>query len=74
MNEQEKTLKALSLIAAELHIQNHISIAVQKKFKIDHSFVSELLIPELADHFMAYFNGGVFSPGSVMRLKVTAGG
>ena len=73
MNENEKTLKALSLIAAELHIQNHISIAVVRGFKPKHSIVSEILIPKLADHFRAYFDGGVFAPGSVMPTDVITG-
>ena len=73
MNENEQTLKALSLIAAELHIQNHISVAVIQGFKPTHSIVSEILIPSLADHFMRYFNGDVFSPGSVMQTKSITG-
>ena len=68
MNEQ--TLKALSLIAAKLHIQNHISIAVIKGIKPDYSYISEIRIPELADHFRAYFEGGVFSPSSVFKVAV----
>ena len=63
MTENEKTLKALSLIAAELHIQNHISVAVQKGFIVDYSYVSETQLEKLANHFRHYFNGGVFSPG-----------
>ena len=68
MNEQ--TLKALSLIAAELHIQNHISVANNKGIRIDHSIVSETMTPKLADHFMAYFEGGSFSPNSAMQYNV----
>ena len=69
----EQTLKALSLIAAELHIQNHINIAVINGIKPDYSFVSEKRIPELADHFKAYFEGGMFSPGSVFSVTVAVG-
>jgi hypothetical protein len=68
MTEDKETLKALSLIAAELHIQNLISIAQQKKFKVDHSYVSEEQIPKLVDHFLTYFTGGRFSPGSVFKF------
>jgi len=71
MNEQ--TLKALSLIAAELHIQNYINITVCNGLKPKFSIVSEKLIPELADHFKAYFDGEIFSPGSVMRPYSTVG-
>jgi len=63
MTENKETLKALSLIAAELHIQNLISIAKQKKLKVDHSYVSEDEIPKLVDHFLAYLTGEKFSPG-----------
>ena len=66
MNEQ--TLKALSLIAAELHIQNYVSIAVVKKIPPDFSYVSEIVIENLANHFKSYFEGGLFSPGSVFKI------
>lgn len=69
----ESTLKALSLIAAELHIQNHINIAVINGIKPDYSFVSEIKIPELADHFKSYFEGEAFSPGSVFGVTVERG-
>jgi len=68
MNENKETLKALSLIAAELHIQNLISIAQQKKLKVDHSYVSEVEIPKLADHFLDFFAGGKFSPGLAFKF------
>jgi hypothetical protein len=68
MTENKETLKALSLIAAELHIQNLISIAQQKKLKVDHSYVSEEQIPKLADHFLTYFTGERFSPGSAFKF------
>jgi hypothetical protein len=62
MNDNQETLKALSLIAAELHIQNLISIAKEKKLKVDHSYVSEVEIPKLVDHFLGYFAGERFNP------------
>ena len=58
MTDNEKTLKALSLIVAELHIQNLIALAAKNKRKIDYSYVSEIKIPKLADHFLSYFEGG----------------
>ena len=69
----ESILKALSLIAAELHIQNHINIALINGIKPDYSFVSERKIPELAGHFKDYFEGGTFSPGSVFSVTVARG-
>ena len=66
----EQTLKALSLIAAELHIQNYISIAVVRNIPPDFSYVSERVIEGLADHFKSYFEGGRFSPGSAFKITV----
>jgi len=68
MNENEETLKALALIAAELHIQNLISISKEKKFRIDYSYVSVEEIPKLVDQFMAYFAGGMFSENSKFKF------
>jgi hypothetical protein len=60
----EPELKALALIAAELHIHNYISIADKtKRLKLDFSYLSEENIPKLVDHFIGYFKGGRFSPG-----------
>jgi hypothetical protein len=73
MNEQEKTLKALSLTAAELHIQNHITLAAYNGLVPEFANVSEILIPKLADHFRDYFGGGTFSPGSVMPVMMKVG-
>jgi hypothetical protein len=69
MNENQETLKALSLIAAELHVQNLISIAKEKGLKVDHSYVSEIQLPNLVDHFLSYFAGGRFSPGSSFKFS-----
>ena len=73
MTENEKTLKALSLIAAELHMQNLLTISIDKKMKVDFSYVSEIILPDLANHFMDYFEGGKFSPGSVFKINVAVG-
>jgi hypothetical protein len=70
MTENEKILRGLSLIAAELHIQNYISVAAQEGAKVDRSFVSENLIEEIADYFKGYFGGEIFSPGAVMGYKL----
>ena len=70
MNENESMLKAMSLIAAELHIQNLMTISINKKIQVDFSYVSEIAVPALADHFGDYFKGGKFSPGSVVGIKV----
>ena len=67
MTENEKTLKALSQIAAELHIQNWINISVANKRIPKYSTVSEELIPKLAEHLNNYFEGGSFSPGLVTQ-------
>ena len=66
----ESTMKALSLIAAEMHIQNCISIAVTNKIQPDFSYVSEKVIGDLANHLKSYFEGGRFSPGSVVEIIV----
>lgn len=55
-------------MAAELHIKNLISIAKQKGLQVDHSYVSEVEIPKLVDHFIAYLSGDKFSPGSVFNF------
>jgi len=68
--ENQETLKALSLIAAELHIQNHVIIAQANGLIPEYANMSEKLIPKLADHFQNYFKGGLFAPGSVMPVKV----
>ena len=73
MTENEKTLKALSLIAAELYMQNLMTISMNKGMKVDYSYVSEIKLPELANHFFAYFEGGNFSLSSVFKIKVEVG-
>ena len=42
MTENEKILNALSLIAAELHIQNLMTISMSKGMSVDYSYVSEI--------------------------------
>ena len=74
MDENEKTLKAMSLIAAELNIQNYVSISISNGIKPGFKEVSETYIYNLADHFRNYFDGGAFSPGSVRGYKVKVGG
>jgi len=64
----EKILKALSLIAAELYLQNEISIAIDEGYNPGYSYVKEDVIDRLSCHFMRYFDGGKFSPGSVAKL------
>jgi len=66
MNEQ--ILKALSLIAAELYLQNEISIAIDEGYRPGYSYVDEGVVDKLACHFMRYFEGGGFSPGSVAKF------
>jgi hypothetical protein len=73
MNERESTLKALALIAAELHMQNLITISIGKGITPDYSYVSEILISDLSEHFVSYCKGGIFSPGSVVKIKVEVG-
>jgi len=62
MNENENILKALSLVAAELHIQNLVSISKEEKLKVDFSLLSVENIPKLAEHFFEYFKGEKFNP------------
>jgi len=69
----EEILKALSLIAAELHIQNHMNILAFQNIKPGLSMMSEIMIPELADHFKNYFKGEVFSPGFVTKFEIHIG-
>jgi hypothetical protein len=44
MNEQEKTLKALSLIAAELHIQNIMDVIKSGGIILNYSLTDEKLL------------------------------
>ncbi len=66
----EKVLKALSLVAAELHIQNHISITLCNGHKQGYSYVSEIWIQNLANHFRDWSGGAVFSPGLVSKTSI----
>ena len=69
----ESTLKALSLIAAELHLNNLMTITISQGIPVDYSCASEINIQNLADHFSAYFSGGSFSPGSVLKPVIHDG-
>jgi len=68
MNENESILRALSLIAAELYIQNEISIAIDEGYNPGYPYVADKTIDKLASHFKNYFEGGGFFPGSVAKL------
>jgi ABC-type long-subunit fatty acid transport system fused permease/ATPase subunit len=68
MNDNEQVLKALSLIAAELYIQNEISIAINSGYEPGYEYVKEKTKENLAAHFKAYFEGGGFFPGSITKF------
>jgi hypothetical protein len=68
MNENESTLKALSMIAAELYIQNHISIAIDEGYEPGYPYVDDEITEKLASHFKNYFEGEGFFPGSVAKF------
>jgi hypothetical protein len=72
MNEQEKTLKALSLTAAELHVQNIMNVITSGGIMLDYSLTDEELIQKLADHFLACFNGDSLSLMNILRPVVNA--
>ena len=62
LGKEDQILKALSLIAAELHIQNIVSISKEEKLKVDFSLLSVEKTPELVEHFLEYFKGEQFNP------------
>ena len=68
MNDNEKILKALSLISTELYIQNEILIAKDEGFEPGYGYVDEEVKKKLANHFLSYFGGGGFFPGSVAKF------
>jgi hypothetical protein len=68
VNDNESILKALSLIAAELYIQNEISIAIDEGYSPGYPYVADEKVGKIAHHFKNYFEGGGFSPGSVAKL------
>jgi hypothetical protein len=68
MNENENILKALSLIAAELYIQNEISIAIDEGYRPGYPYVSDKTVEKIASHFKNYFEGGGFSPGTIAKF------
>jgi len=68
MTDNEKILRALSLIAAELYIQNEITIAIDEGFRPGYPYVKEETIDRLCNHFVNYFEGGGFFPGSVAKF------
>jgi len=68
MNENESILKALSLIAAELHIQNEISIAIDEGYSPGYPYVTDNTVGKLASHFKSYFEGGGLSPGAIAKF------
>jgi len=65
--KEDQILKALSLIAAELHIQNIVSISKEEKLKVDFSLMSVKEIPKLVDHFIGYFKGEQFDPSKYIK-------
>jgi hypothetical protein len=69
MNEQ--TLRALSLIAAELHLQNLMTVGTSNNQKFTDSFTSAETIKGLAASFGRYFAEGELSFETV---KLTVGG
>jgi len=74
MNEQEKTLKALSLIAAELHIQNIMDVIKSGGIIPNYSLTDEKFLEKIADHFLACFNGDNLSLMNILRPVVNAVG
>jgi hypothetical protein len=73
MNDNEKTLRALSLISTELYIQNEISIAKLEGYVPGYSYVDEEKKKKLADHFLSFFEGGGFFPGAVAKFTLGRG-
>jgi len=69
----EETKKAMALIAAELHIQNQISIMAFQGMKPAFSMMSEKPIPKLAEHFKCYIEGDIFSPGLISKFEMQTG-
>jgi hypothetical protein len=69
MNEQ--TLRALSPIAAELHLQNVMTVRISNNKKLADSFTSAETIKGLATSFSRYFSEGELSFDNV---KPTVGG
>jgi hypothetical protein len=68
MNEQ--TLRALSLIAAELHLQNVMTVRISNNKKLADSFTSAETIKGLATSFNRYFSEGELS---FENVKLTVG-
>ena len=68
MTENEKILKALSLVAAELYIKNEISLAIAGDHIPDYSYHDKQMMKRLTGHFRSYFEGGEYFPGSVAKL------
>ena len=68
MNENEKTLKALALIAAELYVQNEISLAVLNEHIPGYPYHDEKTMEKITNHFYNYFEGGSYHPGSIAKF------
>jgi len=62
LSKEDQILRALLLIAAELHIQNIVNISKEEKLKVDFSLMSIEDTPKLVDHFLEYFKGERFNP------------
>jgi hypothetical protein len=70
MNEQMS--RALALIAAELHLQNQMTVLIDDHKKLDvASFSSSKTVKRFADHFQSYFETGVFPDDSIVKLTVS---
>jgi hypothetical protein len=67
----EQTLRALSLIAAELHLQNLMTAEISNDKKLADSFTSVETITGLADSFRRYLSDGELS---FENVKPTRGG
>ena len=68
MNENEKILKALAMITAELYIQNEIFLATISGLDAGYSYHKKEMMEKLADHYLSYFEGSAYFPGSVAKL------
>ncbi|GBU28253.1 hypothetical protein R84B8_01811 [Treponema sp. R8-4-B8] len=68
MTDNEKILKALACITTELYIQNEILVARNEEYEPGYGYVKEEVKKKLTDHFLSFFGGGGFCPGSVAKF------
>ena len=68
MTENDKILKALACITTELYIQNEILITRNEEYETGYDYVKEETKEKLINHFLSFFDGGGFHPGSVARF------